>query len=68
MSKISHQNVVGWLGLGFREGMFRRTLAIRGLMHNKNYSIIMAVYIGINLRPVKLLIGYFYKPNSLKSF
>ncbi len=36
-----------------RGGMFRRTLAIiRGLMH-KNYSIIMAVYLGINLRAIK---------------
>jgi hypothetical protein len=35
-----------------RGGMFRRTLAIRGLMH-KNYSILMAVYVGINLRAVK---------------
>jgi hypothetical protein len=32
--------------------MFRRTLAIRSLMH-KNYSIIMAVYLGINLRAIK---------------
>ncbi len=33
--------------------MFRRTLAIiRGLMH-KNYSIIMAVYLSINLSAVK---------------
>jgi hypothetical protein len=36
-----------------RGGMFRRRLAIRSLMHNKNYFIIMAVYLGIKLRAIK---------------
>jgi hypothetical protein len=45
--------MVGWL-VGGREGkgrggMFRRTLAIMGL-NPKNYSIIMAVYLGINFK------------------